>query len=173
MRKLFGPKPYVIEVKKAFIRVFMGIAFVGCMAFFVEFLYSETPSWPYSYFLHLKRITPVKGDMGVFWHKGRGQKIIKRVIGTAGDKIVQDSEGMIWVNNQKIGKPFSHGSDGKSLHSIKAQTIPEGYVFMYSPHEKSFDSRYQEVGLIPLKILMGKVIPLKWGLPPTKTGHEK
>lgn len=151
---------YLQDAKRALIGALVSFAFVGGIAYFYEILYSRTPSWPYSHFLHLKRVTPHKGDLTAFWHEMRGQKLIKKIIGVPGDKVTKDSEGVIWVNDQKIGKPFSFGSDGKSLHAIEPQTIPEGFVFVYSPHEQSFDSRYQEVGLIPISALMGKVIPL-------------
>jgi hypothetical protein len=38
--------------------------------------------------------------------------------------------------------------------------IPEGQVFLYSPHPKSFDSRYQEVGLVQVSDLEGTAIAI-------------
>ena len=51
-------------------------------------------------------------------------------------------------------------SDGRRLYATPAQTIPKEYVFLYSGHIQSFDSRYQELGLVPLSKLQGLVVPL-------------
>jgi signal peptidase I len=45
-----------------------------------------------------------------------------------------------------------------SLHSIKAENIPSGKFFSYTPHKDSFDSRYQEIGLIDEKDIIGTAI---------------
>ncbi|MFM7857631.1 MAG: S26 family signal peptidase [Flammeovirgaceae bacterium] len=35
--------------------------------------------------------------------------------------------------------------------------MPKGFVFLYAPHAKSFDSRYAQVGLVPVNQLQGRL----------------
>lgn len=90
------------------------------------------------------------------WFKG---SLIKQVIGIEGDKIITDEQGEIWIA-RRVGKPLPHSKDGKILHPITPGIIPPGYVFTYAPHSRSFDSRYQEVGLVQVDKTLGLAIPL-------------
>ena len=49
-------------------------------------------------------------------------------------------------------------SDGKPLTPISATSISEGYVFVAGDHPNSFDSRYEEFGLVPIEKVWGKAI---------------
>jgi len=91
------------------------------------------------------------------WYAG---KIIKKIVGISGDRIWYDKNNQMFVNDLKVGVPKQVASDGRQLHATPAQIIPEGQVFLYSEHIASFDSRYQELNLIPLAKLQGLVIPL-------------
>jgi conjugal transfer pilin signal peptidase TrbI len=138
----------------------LGFVGVALVAYMCELLYSSSSSWPQRYFLHLKRITPHKGDLTVFWHSTRSKKLLKQIVGQGGDMVHYDAQGNLWVNQQKIGKPHPQDSKGQVLQPLKPQAIPRDHVFVYSPHDQSFDSRYQEVGLVPVSALQGKVIAL-------------
>lgn len=138
------------------------IAFIsfGMLSEHVHFIKSPTDSLPQLYFVQFPKLTPKKGDLTIVyngWYKG---KIIKRIIGIAGDQISTDGHGNIFINQQKIGRAHEHTNmqSGLSLTTIKPQVIPEGRVFLHSPHPRSFDSRYQEVGLVPVNDLEGKVV---------------
>ena len=41
-----------------------------------------------------------------------------------------------------------------------AQTIPQQYFFVVADHKDSFDSRYQEFGLVRENYIEGKVYPV-------------
>ncbi len=94
------------------------------------------------------------------WYQG---KIIKQIIGLEGDVISVNDRGEVWVNHKRVGIPCALASDGSALMPIEPQIIPEGRVFLYSAHLRGFDSRYQELGLVPSASLEGWVIPLGWG----------
>ena len=49
-------------------------------------------------------------------------------------------------------------SDGKPLTPISATSVPEGYVFVAGDHPNSFDSRYEEFGLVPIEKIWGKAV---------------
>jgi Signal peptidase, peptidase S26 len=91
------------------------------------------------------------------------------------------SRGNIFINQEKVGKVCERtefcatqadvpngdkngvqagGNDTITLTAIKPQVIPEGRVFLHSTHPKSFDSRYQEVGLVAVSDLEGKVVAI-------------
>lgn len=82
------------------------------------------------------------------------------MIAEAGETISYDKEGTLYVGTQAVGKPKHLSKTGKILTPIKEQVIPEGHVFLYAPHQDSFDSRYEELGLIHKKALQGRAVPV-------------
>jgi conjugal transfer pilin signal peptidase TrbI len=68
--------------------------------------------------------------------------------------------GDLWVGQKLVGKVYPQTGEGKKLTRTRDQVIPEGQVFLYSPHPKSFDSRYQEVGLVQVNELEGTAIAI-------------
>ena len=126
----------------------------------IHFLISETDSLPQHYFLHCPKIKPKLNHYTVVWSDWYSGKIIKKIVGVPGDRIWYDQNNQMFVNDLKIGVPKHVASDGRRLHATPAQIIPEGQVFLYSEHIASFDSRYQELNLIPTSKLQGLVIPL-------------
>ncbi len=141
---------------------YFGVALIGVaiLSQHMNVLISETDSLPHHFFLHLPQTKPGLNDYTVVesqWYQG---KIIKRIVGIAGDLIKQGENGEIYINHRKVGTPKPTASDGTILNPIKPQIIPTGYVFLSGEHPKSFDSRYQELGLVPALSLQGLVIPL-------------
>lgn len=49
-------------------------------------------------------------------------------------------------------------SQGKPLTPISAAIVPEGYVFVAGDNPNSFDSRYEEFGLVPIEKIWGKAV---------------
>lgn len=138
--------------------VFGGIAFLKDQ---VCLLYSTTSSLPYRTFLLLKQISPQKGMYTCIDSPWYGGTVIKKIVGIAGDTLSYDQEGNLWVGNQlKIGKPKKKSQDGRILTPLQPGIIPKGKVFVAGSHERSFDSRYEELGLIPEHVLRGRVIAL-------------
>lgn len=140
------------------------IAFIGCGIFSenVHFIKSPTDSLPEHYFVQLSKVTPKKGDLTIVYNGFYKGKIIKRIIGIQGDQITRDANSNIFINQQKVGraKSYTDLKTGLTLTAINPQTIPEGRVFLFSSHPKSFDSRYQEVGLVRVEDLEGKVLAI-------------
>ena len=82
------------------------------------------------------------------------------IAGWEGDRLSYDAQGNLWVGTQKIGKAKTQSKEGRQLTPIKAGIIPPGMVFVKGEHERSFDSRYEELGLIPEAALGGRVLGL-------------
>lgn len=93
----------------------------------------------------------------------------KRVLGLPGDRVLQNNaETRIIIRNaskrklEAIKLPLlTHTKEGKLLTPLGAPVIPEGYVFVGGDHPRSFDSRYEEFGLVPFAKIWGKGV-LAW-----------
>ena len=99
---------------------------------------------------------------------------VKRIIGMPGDSLSRDKERLCVASLPQIHKPdspfFSPRSriqslplldrtkDGRPLTPLKVDTVPPGYVFVAGDHVRSFDSRYEEFGLVPMDHLWGKAV---------------
>lgn len=165
------------NLKKGLWSFVISFASFGWLSEQVHLIKSATDSLPQHYFIQLPKLTPQKGDLTIFYNHWLQGKIIKRIIGVAGDQVHSDAKGYLWVNQQKVGWVYertqignkSSESDGindaaqvtaGTLTRIKDQVIPKGKVFLHSPHPQSFDSRYQEVGLVRVEDLEGKVFAI-------------
>ena len=103
---------------------------------------------------------PKDGDIIVFktdllQDNGKQKDLVKRVIATEGQHIkIEDSK--VYVDDKLLDEPYIH--DNYTSGDID-MVIPEGEVFaMGDNREKSLDSRYEEVGLVNEKDIMGKVM---------------
>jgi len=114
--------------------------------------------------------------------KQRGELVFaKRIAGMPGDLITRDKERLCISSRTQKDKPLeltpvccshtqavndlSNGQsvplldqtkDGKPLTPLRATIVPEGYVFIVGDHPRSFDSRYEEFGLVPQEKIWGK-----------------
>ena len=89
---------------------------------------------------------------------------IKRVIGVAGDHIVIDDDGNVFVNDEKIDEPYLHENNTPKLGVYTDVVVPDGYVYVMGDNRKeSKDSRF--FGCVKVKHVDGYVItricPLK------------
>lgn len=81
----------------------------------------------------------------------------KRVLGIPGDKIIQEKEGLR-VGGSHLLPLLKKDRYGKPLNPLSHKVIPQGFVFLGGDNPKSFDSRYEEFGLVPLEKIWGKAI---------------
>jgi type IV secretory pathway protease TraF len=89
-----------------------------------------------------------------------GLTIVKYLVGIEGDRITNEKNN-IYVNAYYIGTAQKTGQ----LTPIKDQIISKGYLFVSGTHRYSFDSRYEEFGLIKVSDLKGRAIGLgKWDI---------
>lgn len=148
------------SIKKGLISFLIGFGVFGFIAEQMHFIKSHTDSLPQHTFIQFPKITPEVGDLTLVSNQFYKGRLIKKIIGQGGDRIKTDTSGNLWVGQQLVGKVYPQTGDGRKLTPIKDQIIPKGKVFLYSPHPKSFDSRYQEVGLVSLGDLEGLVIAI-------------
>ncbi len=92
-----------------------------------------------------------------------GLTAIKIIKGVAGDNVTHiNSEGktLLAINAKLLSPIKSVSRAGRSLIAASPGVIPEGFIFVYTPHPDSLDSRYAEPGLIELKRVIGRAYPL-------------
>ena len=94
---------------------------------------------------------------------GLHKVIVKRVIAVGGQRIDMDFEkGIVYRDGVAIDEPYISSPTNEPAINAAFQypiTIPEGYVFVMGDNRiVSKDSRYGDVGLIPLSDVEGKVI---------------
>jgi len=150
-------KQVIIKLSCSFI---LSLGLIKLLSSNISLLISNTDSLPQHYFLRYYKLTPVINNYTVVNSNWYGGKVIKKIVGQAGDQLWYDDRGQLFINQQLIGTPHQLATDGRKLHPIKAQVIPEGLVFLVGDHARSFDSRYQEFGLIPINELQGLVVPI-------------
>lgn len=102
---------------------------------------------------------PKLGDVIVFstdlkQENGDKKDLVKRVIAVEGDRIkIEDSH--VYVNDLLLEEYYIHNEYTEGYVDL---TIPQNKVFaMGDNREESLDSRYEEVGLVDEKDIMGKV----------------
>ena len=107
-------------------------------------------------------ITPERGDIVVI-NRYTQEPIVKRVIATAGDKLFVDPEDYsVYLNGEKLQEDYTIGYT--QPHDLTGEiTIPKGYVFVMGDNRTvSLDSRYNEVGIVSVKDVMGKAVFRIW-----------
>lgn len=140
----------------------IALVVIKCLSHEIHIIMNRTDSLPYKAFVQLPKKTPHKGDYTLVssaWYDG---VLIKKIIGVEGDEISYTKDGKLKVGSEIIHGQKSKSKDGRKLTNIKKMTIPKGYVFLFSPHPSSFDSRYSELGLVPSRDLQGTAYPIKW-----------
>ena len=80
--------------------------------------------------------------------------------GVHGELFLIDEEDMIEVLKRRLLQLKERRSNGSVLTAVKADVVPEKTFFVAGSHHGSFDSRYQEFGLIPLAQVRGQVWPI-------------
>lgn len=106
-------------------------------------------------------------DIIVFYPFGRGFKdeyYVKRVIALPGETIQIKGED-IYINGEVIEE--NYGKDPITYAGIAEQELTLGeeeYFVMGDNREVSFDSRYEEVGVVPKENIGGKAILRVWPL---------
>jgi signal peptidase I len=121
---------------------------------------------------HLR--SPHRGEIVVFKTPkaakqdcGEGGTFVKRLIGLPGDRIHEDPNGFIFINQHKLNEPYisEHRRRQDSGYSGESWRVPSGqYFFMGDNRGQSCDSR--RWGSVPRRDLIGPVFATYW--PPNR-----
>ena len=85
---------------------------------------------------------------------------VKQVRGMAGDVITVHPDRMVTVGGVPVGIATARSSTGRPVEAIAPGIIPDGRLFLAGPHPDSHDSRYAEIGLIPVSAVTARLLPL-------------
>ncbi len=110
---------------------------------------------------------PEKGEVIIFrYPRDPSRDFIKRVIATAGDTI-EIKDGHVYVNDQLLREDYILE---KTRTEYPKVTIPEGTIFVMGDNRNnSEDSRFPDVGFVPLDLVKGKAILIFWPTSEIKT----
>jgi len=141
----------------------MALISTGFLLYFAQpyigvFAFNKTDSLPQKlFFVSTNKHNIQQGDLVGFRLSpdGQGVLLIKEVVGVAGD-VVSVKNNAFYINDKAMGIILPKTRGGEPLTPIRVGTIPKNAFFAYTPHPLSFDSRYEEMGLISKDKLMGK-----------------
>ncbi len=154
---------------------FLGIAF-GVMILFCWGIISQTlllrcqsdSLSNVSYLLIKKGSSFERGDIVCLQnHKSpfieADQLLAKHILGLSGDRIQREGNFLKIIPQGEVFPPsplplLSMTSKGEPLTPLSMTMIPEGYVFVAGDHPKSFDSRYEEFGLVNIENIKGRAV---------------
>lgn len=95
-------------------------------------------------------------DNQVYAATGESGQMMKRVIGTGGDRVMITG-GRVYVNNAPLEEDYVFTQDISG--EMDEIVIPSGYVFVLGDNRAaSTDSRSEAVGLVREEDLLGKVL---------------
>ncbi len=135
----------------------------------VPILFNWTPSLPYRVaWLHHGPHALQRGDFIVFSFAGEaqqrypvllGQPFFKVVRGLPGDTVTVSGR-QVAINGEDVGVAKTQAYDHRPLAPIAPTVIPPRYYYVQGTSPDSFDSRYQESGLVRAEQVIGVVVPL-------------
>lgn len=110
---------------------------------------------------------PQKGEVVIFrYPRDPSRDFIKRVIATAGDTI-EIKDGRVYVNDQLLREDYILE---KTRTEYPKVTIPEGTIFVMGDNRNnSEDSRFPDVGFVPLNLVKGEAVLVFWPVDELKT----
>lgn len=124
---------------------------------------NNTDSLDVRIFLWSKTEKPLAyGDLVVFSVENPYYNVpfVKILAGLPGDKVSINERREVFVDDRYIGKAVRTFKDGREAIAISETVIPQGKYFFYTNHQRSYDSRYKEIGLVSRDDIMGIAYPL-------------
>ena len=85
-----------------------------------------------------------------------GRPFVKIIAAGPGDRITIKQK-QLFINGEPLCVLLEQAKDGSPLHPGPTGIIPDGQYFIYSNHERSYDSRYSDIGWVPAERIIGVV----------------
>ncbi len=121
--------------------------------------FNVSPSLPNKLFISTPCHSPQRNQYVSIDHPPGKMPLAKKIIGIPGDTICVQNQH-IYVNDQDYGLVLERSKSGMVLTPISVKEVPEGHIFAYAPHAESFDSRYQEFGLVKIEQIKEQLCPI-------------
>ena len=84
---------------------------------------------------------------------------VKVIHGLGGQTITTQGQD-VFLDGYYVAAAKTHSLRGRPLAITKGGVIPDGMAFVLGSHRDSYDSRYEDIGLIPLASIISKVYAL-------------
>ncbi|MFK5948034.1 MAG: S26 family signal peptidase [Methylococcales bacterium] len=162
---LTSPQEHARRVKfrkimgKWLVSISLVFVFLWGISPWVKFSYNATESLDGSLFIILKDVEIHKGDKVAFWPpRNRFYKygfFVKYAAGIEGD-IITVLDKSFFLGEEFLGVAETITRTGEPLVASKGGTIPANNYFVWTPHKRSFDSRYVDIGLIHEDNIIGR-----------------
>lgn len=103
---------------------------------------------------------PLRGEVVIFrYPRDHTRDFIKRVIAVGGDTI-EIKDGHVFVNDALVNEDYIAE---KTRTEYPKQTVPDGTLFVCGDNRRnSLDSRFPDVGFVPLELVKGKAALIFW-----------
>ena len=103
---------------------------------------------------------PIKSEVIIFrYPRDHSRDFIKRVIAVGGDTI-EIKDGHVFVNDALVNEDYIAE---KTRTEFPKLTVPEGTLFVCGDNRRnSLDSRFPDVGFVPLELVKGKAALIFW-----------
>ncbi|MGQ0622911.1 MAG: S26 family signal peptidase, partial [Panacagrimonas sp.] len=88
-----------------------------------------------------------------------GMFFVKQVKGVSGDRI-ERRDAEFFVNGQHLATAKARSLKGQPLQPGPEGVLPDGNLWVWTPHPDSFDSRYADVGWIAPDRVLGRAYRL-------------
>lgn len=142
---------------------FLIIAMAWGLTTQVGYAVNATHSLPQTLFVVHQKALPKRNQHISFTaseqSKFPGRNLTKIVKGVPGDEVTVQGQA-IFINGNYIATAKTLSQDGQPLAPIRQGTIPKAHYFVWTPHKDSYDSRYQSLGLIHEKDIVGVAYPV-------------
>ena len=80
--------------------------------------------------------------------------------GLPGAIVTVDADRIVRVDRVGLGRAKTRALDGRALEAVRPGVIPDGHYFLHADHPDSHDSRYAEIGLVPLDRILWRAVAL-------------
>ena len=84
---------------------------------------------------------------------------VKRVVAVSGDKVACQGRHFL-IDGSVVATAKETSQSGVPLERGPCGVVPDGHVFVLTPHPDGFDSRYKEIGYVALNRVRGVAHPI-------------
>jgi conjugal transfer pilin signal peptidase TrbI len=166
----FPSKPqsiFIVSWQKSWIKrcwPLLLIPIALCLTQHIGYSINLTGSLPQKFWLIVFNKQPKRGDYILFKASLKsevptGTLVIKQVLGVPHDPVSRKNQDF-FINGQYIVTAKKHSLKGEPLKLGPTGILKAGQYYVVSFHPDSFDSRYEKMGWIDAKDIIGVAYPL-------------
>jgi len=155
-RRCFWINPYWL---KKLVLGGAAVSLIWAAVSHTKIYFNRTDSSPYQAFVCADFLRVSHGDyVSIEGHQAdyfSGLHYTKKIAGLPGD-VIEVKDEQLYVGGRLIGPLLSETTQGLPLSPLAINKVPDDSVFVAGDHSRSFDSRYQEFGLVKAAHIRGR-----------------